>query len=406
MRELLPLIGLWLLAFSSSWAQFCTNDTRFAANDFFTNSQIEVQTNLVYGQAINAQGNWDTLLMDVYRPRSSADPLLARPAVLMMHGGAFLTGNKSQRVGECLAFARRGYVAISINYRLGWNANFPNSQLLAMYRAQQDANAALRYLVDQAATFRIDTSWLFIGGTSAGALTANHVVYADSADWEAIFPNITNQLGGLQTSSNNLTHPFQLKGIFNNWGGALVGTPDGDALLPQVAFHGAQDTIVDIDTLQSGGLVGSRGLHQYLVANGTCSELTVDTLGEHGIYTNLRGSIFRAARASCFFKSIFCRACVTNYLLDSVPPTCAIITSTTEASPSQPWQVYPNPLQQTLHIEGLLGEEQLYLYHVLGGLIWQRAATPTLEVGTLPQGLYVLHIRRGGQTQQIRLIKP
>ena len=68
--------------------------------------------------------------MDIYQPPAS-DTETSRPTFIYIHTGNFLpplynggiTGDKidSSAVNVCKQMAKRGYVAVSINYRLGWN---------------------------------------------------------------------------------------------------------------------------------------------------------------------------------------------------------------------------------------------------------------------------------------------
>jgi dienelactone hydrolase len=67
--------------------------------------------------------------MDVYEP--SGDTASVRPLVLVLHTGSFLPavmngqptgGRKDSAVVEmCTRFAKKGYVAAAVSYRLGWN---------------------------------------------------------------------------------------------------------------------------------------------------------------------------------------------------------------------------------------------------------------------------------------------
>ena len=94
-----------------------------------------------------------TLEMDIYLPEGDLQE--TRPLLLMMHGGAFFIGNKEElgQVGWCRYFASLGYVAASINYRLGFH---PEKK-----EGRED--------------LRIDPEHVFLAGTSAGAITALHL---------------------------------------------------------------------------------------------------------------------------------------------------------------------------------------------------------------------------------------
>ena len=86
------------------------------------------------------------LKMDIYRPIE--DTLRQHPVILLLHGGAFYIGDKSDfTLSEwCKHFARLGYVAVSINYRMGFKISKKSIQNCG-FMAIQDAHAALRYLV-------------------------------------------------------------------------------------------------------------------------------------------------------------------------------------------------------------------------------------------------------------------
>ncbi|MBK7589280.1 MAG: alpha/beta hydrolase fold domain-containing protein [Bacteroidetes bacterium] len=232
---------------------------------------------------------------------------------MLFHGGGFTSGDKQSGDIQdlCIHLAMRGFVCASVNYRLGYDFT-EYGQYKARYRAIQDGHAAMRYVVNNANAVRIDTNWMFIGGQSAGSLLALGMVYADQSELDSIslFYSATStsvELGNLFTSGNNLTNTYSFKGIFNNWGGVTESEVDLVEMLPTVAFHGALDTLVKIDSDNSFlhyTFNGSRAIHNNLIANNICSEITIDTTGGHGIYRNA-SSVFRAIYSKLFFKSVF-----------------------------------------------------------------------------------------------------
>ena len=116
-----------------------------------------------------------TLEMDIYLPEGDLQE--TRPLLLMMHGGAFFIGNKEElgQAAWCRYFASLGYVAASINYRLGFHPVKKEVREAEM-RALEDADAALAYLLGRE-DLRINPQLVFLAGTSAGAITALNMAY-------------------------------------------------------------------------------------------------------------------------------------------------------------------------------------------------------------------------------------
>jgi acetyl esterase/lipase len=101
--------------------------------------------------------------------------------VVLIHGGGFRGGSRSHPgiVTVARALAERGFVAASIDYRLMGDDPVPSRRVapLAADMPVDDTLAAMRYLRSNAPRPRIDMDRLGLIGSSAGAITANHVGY-------------------------------------------------------------------------------------------------------------------------------------------------------------------------------------------------------------------------------------
>lgn len=394
------------------YSQYCTTDNRFTEIKHFTDGQIDVDTGVVYAtNVIDWLGNSQDLALDFYYPDTTIDPLSSRPFVLLIHGGGFKNGSKSGLSRHCEEFAKRGYVAASLQYRLGWDTTGSalTNQPPAIYRAQQDANAAMRFIIEYANDYQIDTSWMFIGGQSAGSITALGTHYMNQNEWNAVFPTYENLYGSIDTSGNNFNHEFQFKGLFNNWGNTLGAAIETNELIPMISFHGVLDNTTPIGN--SKGRYGSGVIHDTLLSNGICSELTVDSTGGHGIYKENTGIDFRVMRASCFFKSVFCDNCSSAYYTDSIPANCSLTLSTEEAdNKNELFKVYPNPVKNYLIINGIIGNYEINVIDITGKII---ITTEMLEenkiinMSTLTKGIYRIQIinQENGRLEQIKFIK-
>lgn len=387
--------------FGKIHGQYCSSDHRFTELPFFDSTEIAMAANVQFGTANDHLGNPYILRMDIYYPNLGIDPSPKRPFVMLFHGGGFTSGDKQSGDIKDLSIhmARRGFVCASVNYRLGFNFT-EYGQYKARYRAIQDGHAALRYVVQNSGSLRIDTSWIFVGGQSAGSLLALGLVYSDPAELDSVsllynaLP-VSSDLGNLFTSGNNLNNRYSIKGIFNNWGGIPGNEIDVDEMKPTIAFHGAMDSTVFIDTDSSFlhyTLLGSRSIHHLLVAHQTCSELTVDTNGKHGIFRN-QSSAFRAGRASCFFKSVFCNGCSGFSTTDSIPPHCSSILQQPEKETGPEGRLFPNPSDGSFSFEGMIGDATMDVFNSLGQWVCREKIIAGNARVRLPPGMYLLRIQ-------------
>jgi alpha-N-arabinofuranosidase len=88
-----------------------------------------------------------------------------RPAVIVVHGGAWITGHHRMENPFAAELARRGYVAATVEYRLSNEAKYP-AQI-------HDLKAAVRFLRANAARYGIDAERIAaVGASSGGHLVA------------------------------------------------------------------------------------------------------------------------------------------------------------------------------------------------------------------------------------------
>ena len=145
---------------------------------------VMLTNNVTYGSAVNLENQTVTLQLDMYQP--TGDTVTRRPAIVWVHGGSFTNGDKTspELVDEANTFSQKGYVNVSINYRLetpGCSGTLSNC-VPAIQEATADAQTAVQFLRTNAATYRIDPDRIAIGGSSAGAITALNVGYSSSED--------------------------------------------------------------------------------------------------------------------------------------------------------------------------------------------------------------------------------
>lgn len=214
--------------------------TRFVDSVF---SEVDTVKDIQYRTATKFDGATDTLHLDLYKPKN--DTMQHRPLVVIIHGGSFLTGDRDDAfsAGTADYFAKRGFVAASIDYRLGFALAQNMQQIFgaAAYRAIQDTKCAVRFLKTKADSlnYLIDTSKVFLCGYSAGAVTA--VQYANMQGSEITTKMDTVGLGLIETGEN-LTTSSSING-YVSFAGAVFDTnwiSAGD--VPFISFHGTKDT--------------------------------------------------------------------------------------------------------------------------------------------------------------------
>ncbi|HEX8425727.1 alpha/beta hydrolase [Hymenobacter sp.] len=118
---------------------------------------ILAKTNLTYCTI----GGRD-LQLDVFRPTTNRKK--GYPAVLLIHGGGWRSGDRSQHVPMAQQLAAKGYVTATVEYRLSTEAIYP--------AAVTDLKAAIRWLRANANTYNIDTTRIAVWGFSAGGQLA------------------------------------------------------------------------------------------------------------------------------------------------------------------------------------------------------------------------------------------
>ncbi len=176
---------------------------------------VAVEPDLVYatGEVRRPTVGARDLHLDLYRPDGAEAPTL-RPGVILIHGGGFTNGDRTvaSMVDLATFFAQRGYVAVSIEYRLtgddppteDLSTDPADSVRVAAAAARVDAAAAVRWMRDNASTYGVDPDRIAVAGYSAGAVTALGVAYWEPGvqheDVEAVF----SLSGGLYGSEDQL----------------------------------------------------------------------------------------------------------------------------------------------------------------------------------------------------------
>jgi len=249
--------------------------------------EVLANWNVVYAKEGNRK-----LLADIYSPLVNASQEL-RPALVVVHGGGWHSGDKTKFQALSIRLAQKGYVVAAIEYRLADEAAFP--------AAIHDCFAAVRYLRSNAEDLQLDPSRIGAVGGSAGG----HLVGLMASGSKN--PRILGGAGDLQESSRLqaavvMARPMEMltgsvadrsrnapeQSNANRWLRATVDQAPN--------LYGDADAFkqIDADTCPIQFLVGEHDLPQRnqpsrdkLTALGIETEVKVFADGKHGCWNRL-----------------------------------------------------------------------------------------------------------------------
>lgn len=406
MRKIL-LIVLAIMA-----AKVCVIAQQYCSTPKFTNvpvyqfTDVQKQSDIVYGVAQNWQANIDSLRLDYYRLKQNVDSSETRPTIILIHGGSFLFGTRGDMQNQAIEYVKRGFNVASLSYRLGWNFGtfgVCNGDTIglkkAIYRAIQDTRAALRFLVANATSYQIDTNAIFVGGISAGGAMALQTAFVSQADLDRIFPQGRQDLGHIDSSGNSLTQSWKIKAVINMWG-ALIDTTFNQALpnIPVISFHGTADNTVPFTSgpfnscttpIRYPTIYGSSAIHDRLVSAGICSELNYKVGGGHGVYDDA----YITGRASCFMKSVLCNVC-TGRKHEQRTPSCATgVGLSNPFTENERLNVYPIPAHDVLFLNNHSLQTTATILSLTGAKVMDAVIeNHSIQIEQLNPGMYFVQI--------------
>ncbi len=300
----------------------CDEEARYIRSDCFSAPDIVRKYDIQYTASTRHDGESENLHFNIAYPSPEKDTLGYRPLVILIHGGGFSESRLTRKElfdDVIVALAQRGFVAATIDYRLGRDEsealdcedNLYNTPS-AVYRASQDALSAVAYLKENAVRYGIDEESVFIGGESAGAITALHAAMAEQSEVDAVAPYLREGLGLLHDDRGDYT----VKGVVSMWG-AVFGLQIIRADIPVIAFHGTEDDAVPYDRKETGCdnvpyQYGSLPIHSELRKNSVCTQLYAKVGGGHGVFFQNQFE-FLIERTANFLKSVLNGTCFTDF---------------------------------------------------------------------------------------------
>ncbi|CAJ1332691.1 unnamed protein product [Effrenium voratum] len=271
------VLGLMMILSSTSWSrpapplkaqgpQVLPPSPSCFVRPTYAMSDVEIHRDIRYGGAINPySGQFHPLLLDFYHSR--VDGRAQRPAVVLLHGGYLVSGDKASDSMPQLAtvLAQRGYAVVSINYRKA-PASVLSTDLMQFDPAQavrivemvqEDARAAVRFLRRMAQAWRIDVNRILVGGDSAGAVAALYYGYVEKApEGSSGNPGFSSTIHAVLAISGTLRAEAYCDSVTQDLlalGCKITAPPAPDLTseiskgdVPMLLWHGGQDTVIPI----------------------------------------------------------------------------------------------------------------------------------------------------------------
>ncbi len=235
---------------------------------------VEVLKDIAYESAHGKRG-----LLDVYRPRDT--DLSGAPVLLHVHGGAWSIGDKEhQGIPLMLHMAARGWVCVTINYRLSPRDAFPAHLV--------DVKRAIAWIRREGAAYGADPNFVAVtGGSAGGHLAALAALTPNDPEYQPGFEDVDTTLQAAVphygvydfAGATGTRRAEQLRDLFlarrvlfKDPGSELDAFERASPLLrinagapPFFVVHGTHDSLVDVDQARQF-VEALRGVSQQPVA--------------------------------------------------------------------------------------------------------------------------------------------
>lgn len=414
MKKILLLTFISLAYFTK--AQDCSNAYITDVYDSVTVETVQ------FGQAVNDQGQNQDLFMDIYDGFGNNNS--NKPVIIFAFGGSFIAGERTSpdMVFFATEFAKKGYLCASIDYRIASSplSLFAEETVVkTVIRAAHDGKAAIRFFRQDAATnnvFNIDSSAIFIGGTSAGGILAEHIAYLDdvnklSPTYKAYVDDLPN---GLEGESGNPGYCSMPNGVFG-FAGAITDTAWIDANdVPIYSTHSEDDATVPYE---SGRPLG--GLAPVTLYGSNAIKKRMDNLGTYNVFDSYGGDAhppFNSANQAqndfvfdevetnltAFLNNII--YCNPNNLLPQNAQNCNNTAVGISESEIAETYIYPNPANTYFSVNDANKYSSYNIYNLQGNKVATGKISERISIAKLKAGAYIVHLN-GNTVQKLNLIK-
>ncbi|MBK9640204.1 MAG: alpha/beta hydrolase fold domain-containing protein [Saprospiraceae bacterium] len=400
-------IYLIVFTFLSFWAQ--------SQNCDYVNPRYGVRNvkNIFLGTELDYRLLPDSLFVDIYYP--VGDPEAKRPLVMLSFGGGFIGGARQDLAPLCEEFAKRGFVAATIDYRIGFDgisilATDSAEILRAGFRGAQDGKSALRYLKSRHVEDSIDLNRVWVGGVSAGSIVALATAFLSRNEEKPKEAGMINSVGGrmrpdlgpIEGTRFIGTYDSKVQGVFNLFGALL--NPENIEPGNQIAvmsYHQTDDPVVPCGAKKpyyGTPLVANN----YPTAYGSCvieqrlKDLNVDSkLHKTWIYTGTEHGIHDQVK-------------VLNFFFEGANPIlCNLVSKSEDIKEISDINVYPNPFNEEIIVDGISACWSYQLSDLTGTALINGKLSSSKKISTtgIKNGMYVLTFYGQNKLKSFKLTK-
>jgi hypothetical protein len=255
--------------------------------------------------------------------------------------------------------------------------------------------AAVRYfrkdVAENSNSYGINSDLIFVGGYSAGAVTAAHLSVIDDNQVPAEFQSFYDEAGGIEGNSGNPGYSSEVSGAILLAGAInTLDFIDADDE-PIVSLHASDDNTVNYECANALGnaalpyLCGSGKIHEELENVGVVNDLYTFSSGGHTApILDIDGTAIPFI--SDFLYGLICE---TTYVKDNS---------------FESFKVYPNPCQSFLNIEIIKPNNNLIISDMLGNTILEfpvNSGLNQIDLTSLNKGIYLIYSRDLNSVKQL-----
>jgi hypothetical protein len=382
---------------------YSCNSQRYRLNVF---KNTVITKNIQFSIEETIGGRTFPLYMDIYEP--AEDTFSKRPLVILAFGGSYINGTRRDLEFMCKRFAKKGYVAVSIDYRL-YDLPlipFPNEAEMkdVVVRSIKDMSSALLYLDSTAKNgnkYGLDMDWVYVGGVSSGAVTANHFAMLDSLNLVGNnLLNLINKHSPIPGISDN-NKLVKIRGVINFSGALNDASWIDNNDPPFISFHDDGDPTVPY----KNGNAQIFGL-DIVYCEGS---FTMDSVAKSKSVNSILNTIASNRHISYLLDVESSQQVIDESAIFMFKMICSETAAIEEVNKIDAFHVYPNPFKDKLTITMQLKNAGLIkILDNQGKVIVKTGlsgSTQSFKTSSLPKGVYYLIFNIDGQDFTQTLIK-